>query len=235
MKINHRYAWGVAGAGATALLLGSVAFAQTSGTGNLSSAVPGNPAESSPAAQAAPPSPPGVEETRSQLEELPVRQEGSDTEYDRDLFPHWSPAEDNCDAREMVLKRDGNGVSVGEDCYPTSGSWTSPFDGVTTDEPSDVSVDHLVPLKEAWDSGADTWSTDRREEFANDLATPQLWAVSPESNSAKGASDPAEWMPPADGIDCEYARSWTAVKHAWELSVDPEEKDALTDLLASEC
>lgn len=235
MEINHRYTWGVAGAGTLALLLGSVAFVQTSGTENLSSGVVESPKESSPSAQAAPPSPPELEETRSQLDELTVQPEGSDTDYDRDLFPHWSSIEDNCDAREIVLKRDGTGVSVGEDCYPTSGSWTSPFDGVTADEPSDVSVDHLVPLKEAWDSGADTWSTERRQEFANDLTNPQLWAVSPESNSAKGASDPTEWMPPADEIDCTYIKSWTAVKHAWDLSVDPEEKEALTDLLTSEC
>ncbi len=135
----------------------------------------------------------------------------------------------------MVLQRDGEDVEVGDDCYPTSGTWTSPFDGETADDPSDVSVDHFVPLKEAWDSGASDWSTDRREDFANDLNAPQLWAVSPSSNSSKGSSDPAEWMPSETGIHCDYATSWINVKHEWDLTIDPDEQQALTELLDSTC
>ncbi|MBB4932480.1 hypothetical protein F4561_003300 [Lipingzhangella halophila] len=186
-------------------------------------------------AQAAPPPPPSLEEARAQLDGLTVQPEEDAPGYSRDLFPHWSTVEGNCNSRELVLQRDGEGVEVGEDCYPTSGTWTSPFDGAVTDDPSEASVDHFVPLKEAWDSGASDWSTDRREEFANDLDTPQLWAVSASSNSSKGDSDPAEWMPPETGIHCDYAKSWIAVKHAWDLPIDPDEEQALTELLDSTC
>ncbi|ROT42595.1 hypothetical protein SODALDRAFT_326750 [Sodiomyces alkalinus F11] len=51
---------------------------------------------------------------------------------------------------EYVLRRDGDSVETGNDCYPTSGTWTSPFDPATHSVPSDVSIDHLVPLKNAW-------------------------------------------------------------------------------------
>ncbi len=72
-----------------------------------------------------------------------------DGTYDRDLFPHWIES-GGCSTRESVLKRDGTSVTVGSDCYPTSGSWKSPYDGATWTAPSDVDIDHMVPLKNAW-------------------------------------------------------------------------------------
>ncbi|WP_046470261.1 HNH endonuclease family protein [Allosalinactinospora lopnorensis] len=185
--------------------------------------------------QAAPPPPPSLAEARSQLDSLTVASEEDVPGYSRDLFPHWSAVEGNCNAREMVLQRDGDNVEVGGNCYPTSGSWTSPFDGEVTDDPSQASVDHFVPLKEAWDSGAGDWSTSQREEFANDLDTPQLWAVSPSSNSSKGDKDPSEWMPTETGIHCDYTRSWINVKYEWDLTIDPAEEGELEELLDSTC
>ncbi|WP_106582975.1 HNH endonuclease family protein [Murinocardiopsis flavida] len=186
-------------------------------------------------ASAAPPPPPSLDEVRGLLAELEVEDEGSGSDYDRDLFPHWSTVEGNCNTREHVLKRDGDGVETGEDCYPTAGSWTSVFDDVTVSDPSEISVDHFVPLAEAWRSGADTWTTDEREKFANDIDTGQLWAVTPASNSAKGDKDPAKWMPEQESIHCDYALTWVHVKSTWKLSIDAEEKAAVEGLLDSAC
>ncbi|MUL42755.1 HNH endonuclease [Streptomonospora sp. PA3] len=186
-------------------------------------------------AQAAPPPPPSLNEARSQLAQLRIAPEGSSSGYDRDLFPHWSAVQGNCNAREAVLRRDGVGVEVGADCYPDAGRWTSPYDGFTTSDPSEVSVDHMVALAEAWRSGAATWSTARRESFANDLATPQLWAVSISSNSSKSDRDPAEWLPERSAVHCDYAKSWINVKFEWGLSADSAEAAALEDLLGSAC
>ncbi|WP_242676996.1 GmrSD restriction endonuclease domain-containing protein [Streptomonospora litoralis] len=186
-------------------------------------------------AQAAPPPPPSLSQAQYQLAQLRVEPENSSSDYDRDLFPHWSPVEGNCNAREMVLRRDGVGVSVGADCYPDSGSWSSPYDDFSTTDPSEASVDHMVALSEAWVSGADTWSTSRRESFANDLSAPQLWAVSASSNSSKGDRDPAEWLPERTAVHCDYTKSWIDVKYEWNLSADTAESAALEDLLASAC
>ncbi|MFC3999690.1 HNH endonuclease family protein [Nocardiopsis sediminis] len=185
-------------------------------------------------AQAAPPPPPSLDDARSQLAALTVEAEAGDG-YDRDLFPHWSTVEGNCSAREYVLRRDGDNVEVGSDCYPTSGSWYSVYDGVTSSVPSEISIDHFVPLAEAWRSGADSWSTSQREQFANDIDSPQLWAVTASSNSSKGDRDPAEWLPTRTEIHCDYAKSWINVKYVWELSIDSAEQAALEDLLNSAC
>jgi len=182
---------------------------------------------------ATPPPPPGAAQAKTELAALTIEPEGSSDGYDRDKFPHWISQGDNCDTREAVLKRDGDDVRVGSDCYPTSGSWTSPYDGETWSQPSDVDIDHMVPLAEAWRSGASSWSTDQREDFANDLDHAQLWAVTDNVNQSKSDHDPAEWKPPLRGFSCTYARAWVDVKYQWDLTADAAEKSALTDMLAT--
>lgn len=186
-----------------------------------------------PSATAEPPGIPSTETAQSQLAGLPVEAEGSMTDYDREKFPHWSPVEGNCNTRETVLERDGEGVDSGNDCYPTSGSWFSEYDGETFSEAGDLDVDHVVPLAEAWRSGADSWSETDREAFANDLEGPQLIAVSAASNRAKGDQDPSTWWPSEDGYRCTYAKMWVSTKYRWGLSLQSEEKTALEDELAT--
>ena len=167
-----------------------------------------------------------------QLEELRVEDEEDPPGYDRALFPHWdSGVEDNCTTRQVVLLRDGEDVETDDNCQPVSGSWYSPFDGETLTDAQDIDIDHMVALNEAWRSGAHEWSTERRQQFANDLDSTQLWAVSATSNRAKGDSDPADWLPPQESAHCDYVVSWIEVKHEWDLSVDQEEEAALHEVL----
>ncbi|MFI0373550.1 HNH endonuclease family protein [Actinomadura sp. 1N219] len=184
-------------------------------------------------ANAAPPPPPGAETAKRNLAALTVRAEGSDSGYDRDKFPHWSDQGSSCNTREVVLKRDGSNVKTGSNCSPTSGTWTSPYDGGTWKQASDVDIDHMVALAEAWRSGASSWTTSRRQAFANDLTSSQLWAVTDNVNQAKGDKDPAEWTPPRASFHCMYARSWIDVKHRYGLTVDSAEKTALGRLLGT--
>ncbi|ARQ70303.1 HNH endonuclease family protein [Streptomyces marincola] len=183
-----------------------------------------------PAAQAALPTPISAATARSYLAALPVAAEDR-TGYNRDLFPHWSNQGGNCNTREVVLRRDGTGVETDASCAAVRGSWYSVYDGATWRAASDVDIDHLVPLAEAWDSGADSWTTSRRQAFANDLTRPQLLAVTDNVNQAKGDQDPAQWLPPRSAYHCVYARAWVHVKHHWGLSVDSAEKSALTRVL----
>lgn len=182
-------------------------------------------------ASAYPPDPPDEATARTHLGALTVETPGNGDDYDRDLFPHWHTVEGTCDTRETVLERDGVGVDTGDDCYPTSGSWYSVYDRVTLTDPSEVHIDHIVALSEAWKSGADEWSTDLREGFANDLTHSQLIAVSGSSNMSKGDSDPAEWKPENENVWCIYAREWIDTKYVYDLSVDSAESSALAGML----
>jgi hypothetical protein len=150
--------------------------------------------------------------------------------YDRSLFKHWIDADgDSCNAREEVLIIESlEPVTLGAGCKVLTGRWLSNFDGVVITDSSKLDMDHMVPLKEAWDSGANTWSASRRQAFANDIdLTEALIAVSASSNRSKSARDPAEWLPTNTSYRCQYVEDWMAVKVKWELSVDAKEFEAL--------
>lgn len=168
--------------------------------------------------------------SRAQLDAIAVKRAGSMRGYSRERFPHWAAAGSNCDVRDVVLRRDGQDVRE-RGCNVVGGRWYSQFDGRTVAEPGQVDVDHMVPLANAWRSGAARWTKSRREQFANDLDHPQLIAVSRTSNRAKGDQDPAQWKPPNRDYWCRYAQDWIAVKHYYRLSVTPAEKTALTKML----
>lgn len=165
------------------------------------------------------------------LQQLPLAVEDT-TGYDRDLFRHWT-SQDGCTTREWVLIRQAVAGSR-SGCLVAGGRWFSRYDGVQTTDPSSFDIDHMVPLAEAWGSGADEWSDERRSAFANDLGfRPSLIAVSASSNRSKSDRDPAEWMPPAQGYWCKYLKRWVAVKFRWGLAVDRAERTAVRTGLAS--
>ncbi len=151
--------------------------------------------------------------------------------YERSKFKHWHDADRDCqNTRAEVLKAESQVATTG--CSITYGKWYSTYDGATFKLASDVDIDHVVALAEAWDSGARGWSTARREAYANDLADPRsLIAVSDNSNAAKGDKDPTDWLP-ARNV-CGYIRMWTLVKIRWDLKVDPAEKAFLRDAAAT--
>jgi hypothetical protein len=187
----------------------------------------------STSAEATPPGIPSASEASSELGQLTVAVDGSMTGYSRDEFPHWHTVEGSCDTREEVLKRDGTGVEVDSSCAATSGSWVSPYDGATWTNKSDVDIDHMVPLGDAWRTGASDWTIDQREAFANDLDAPQLWAVTDNVNQSKGDSPPDQWKPPSTADYCQYAEAYIAVKTKYDLTVNTAEKSALSDMLGT--
>ncbi|WP_165986582.1 HNH endonuclease family protein [Streptomyces sp. YIM 98790] len=187
----------------------------------------------SPPASAAPPRIPSLSTAQYELGRLTVAAEGSTAGYSRDLFPHWRSS-GGCTARQTVLKRDGSNVVVNSNCQPTSGTWYSQYDGVTLSAAGDVDIDHVIPLAEAWRSGASSWTTSKRGDFANDLYWPQLIAVSAGSNRSKGDQDPADWQP-RTAYRCTYAKMWIHVKYHWNLKVDSAEKSALQSMLNTYC
>ena len=156
--------------------------------------------------------------------------------YDRGLFRHWVDADgDGCDTRREVLITEAvTAPAVGAGCGLSDGMWVSRYDSVTeTGTGRGFDIDHLVPLKEAWDSGAHGWDAQTRERFANDLGYEQsLVAVSAGSNRSKGAQDPTGWLPPERSQRCWYAAAWINVKARWELSVDPAEADTLYNIIS---
>jgi hypothetical protein len=192
--------------------------------------------ELAPDASASADAVPGVPTTataRTELTVLTVAGWTHTTTYQRSLFPTWDIISGTCDTRETVLKRDGSRVVVNAACKATSGTWHSPYDGASWTQAADLDIDHVVPLKNAWESGAWAWTTAKRQAYANDLSDPQLIAVTDNVNQAKGDKSPDAWKPPLAGYACTYAKMWTRVKYVWKLTVTTAEKAALVDMLGA--
>jgi hypothetical protein len=167
------------------------------------------------------------------LAALPVRDEDR-TGYKRTKFRHWTDADhDGCSTRnEVLLEEAVTAPEQGARCRLTGGSWYSPYDDTYFTVARGLDIDHLVPLAEAWDSGASSWTAGEREAYANDLGdTRALIAVSAASNRSKADQDPAIWQPPATGYRCTYATDWITVKTRWGLTIDTTEQNALASIL----
>ncbi|MCK2212833.1 HNH endonuclease family protein [Actinomadura sp. ATCC 31491] len=207
--------------GAAAPYAASRSAASRPGSGTTSAA----PAELPPAISAA--------AATRRLTGLTVAGPRPMTGYSRARFPHWSRHGHDCDTREVVLARDGADVKQDARCRALSGAWHSAYDGEDFDDPARLDIDHMVPLAQAWRSGADRWTDARRKEFANDLDGPQLIAVSAASNRSKGDQSPDRWRPPLPGYWCTYSRAWIDVKARYELTVTEPEREALSEMLAT--
>ena len=144
--------------------------------------------------------------------------------YDRALFKLWVDADKNgCDTRaEVLIKEAVVKPKKGANCKLTGGKWVSSYDGVTYTDSSKLDIDHLVPLAEAWRSGAWAWTDKQREEYANYLENERaLNAVTASVNRSKGDKDIANWLPKKNV--CDYLAGWVTVKANFQLTVDAAE------------
>jgi len=153
--------------------------------------------------------------------------------YKRSLFKHWVDANGNGkNTRAEVLIAESlvsvQFSSTGKTV--STGKWLSLYDGETWTKASDVDVDHVVALAEAWRSGAWKWSAARRQAYANDLGVAwTLRAVTDNVNQAKSDSDPTNWLEISAPAVCVYLTEWVAVKIRWKLNVDAEERQSIRD------
>ena len=173
------------------------------------------------------------------MQDLKVASAGSMSGYSREEFAHWSDAtefgwegvEEACDAREAALTRDGKRVQVADYCEVESGRWRDPYTTTVYTDPLDIDIDHVVPLADAWRSGADAWSDAEREAYANDPDV--LLAVEDNANQSKGDKGPEAWKPPNRKIWCDYAEQWIEIKTSYDLTATPQERQALEEMLGT--
>ncbi len=161
---------------------------------------------------------------------LPVAAENN-VGYDRDrYFGRWLDANGDCqDTRAEVLVQESKiapNYTTARRCTVANGRWVTTFDNRTHTSATTVQIDHLIPVHEAWGSGARAWTQARRIAFYNDLGYgPSLNAQTGTVNASKQASGPEQWMPPLN--HCSYIAQWIAVKTRWGMTVDSTEKAAL--------
>jgi len=161
---------------------------------------------------------------------LEVAEEGPRQGYSRELFDHWVDINGSgCTARQDVLVAQAVGALQRDPtrwCVLVEGDWYSLFDGVHySGAPSEIDVDHVVALAEAWDSGASEWPAWKRQRFANDPLN--LLVATRRSNQDKADLDAGEWKPPRRDAWCITASMMALTKLRYALSVDRAEREGL--------
>jgi hypothetical protein len=179
------------------------------------------------------------------LAALAVKGRAPKTGYDRAMFGQaWSDdvsvegGHNGCDTRNDVLRRDLRSVGLkpgSSGCAVLTGALQDPYTGASIAfrrgqaTSSMVQIDHIVALGNAWETGAQQLSAERRRNLANDPLN--LWAVSGAANQQKGAGDAATWLPANTSIRCVYVARQVAVKLTYGLWVTGPERDAMKRVL----
>jgi hypothetical protein len=170
------------------------------------------------------------------LERLEVKGRAPKTGFDREQFGGDWATVDGCDTRDRILQRDLRRITTerGSTCDVQSGLLADPYTaGPVRFErggASEVDVDHVVALGDAWQTGAQQWSYEKRVRFANDPLN--LLAVDASANRQKADSDAASWLPPNKAFRCDYIARQIAVKRRYRAWVKPAERDAMERVLA---
>ncbi len=155
----------------------------------------------------------------------------SNSKYERHAYGGWIDADkDGQNTRQEVLIEENIGTLVlsPDGKKVISGMWYDPYTNQTFTDPSDLDIDHFVPLKEAHISGAHRWSNTKKREYGNHLDDANhLIAVSKSANRSKGSRDPSEYLPPHKEYICQYVSTWVSIKEKWELDMDEYEKIAI--------
>jgi len=162
--------------------------------------------------------------------------EESDLPYDREaLFGRWADEDGDCrNTRHEVLEDHSLTPPAFVGCRVANGLWRDLYTGrYFTDAVFFIDIDHVVPLAEAWDSGAETWTPERRRAFAN--WPHNLLPVYSVVNRDKRADDPADWLPPDETAHCAYVVIWMKVKAEWGLTADARERAAIERVIEEHC
>jgi hypothetical protein len=169
---------------------------------------------------------------------LPVKGRSSQSQYDRDLFgDSWlDPDGNGCDARNDALQAELTAIELADSCRVLSGVLADPYTGRSIrfvyGGVSEVDVDHVVALSDAWQKGASGWPEGIRIAFANDPLN--LQPTDAPTNRQKGDGDAATWLPPNKSYRCDYVARQAAVKQKYELAVTAAEQQAMLRVL-SDC
>ena len=156
-------------------------------------------------------------------------------DYDRGDWKHWVDEDGDCqNARHEVLVHESL-VDVKfkktNNCQVATGEWLDPFTGETITDATKLDVDHMVPLKNAHDSGGWAWDKDRKKAYANYMMyEDHLIAGTASANRKKGAKGPEDWKPSNEAYWCDYAKDWIEIKSQWKLTTTNAEWTALEEM-----
>jgi hypothetical protein len=178
---------------------------------------------------------------------IPTEGYSDSVAYDRYEWRHWDNVTSCWTVREEVLWRDSvkdasltmfdkSGKRVQDKnnaCSITGGNWIDPYTGKTFTNPSDLDIDHMIPLGYAARAGGQTWDSNKKMDYANDMNYEyHLIAVSASANRSKSDRGPSEWSP-REEFKCQYGVAWTIISNKWQLSLKGSDKSEIQNMLST--
>lgn len=168
------------------------------------------------------------------LELLEVKGRAPKTGYSREEFYSSWPIIDGCSLRQRIIKRDFGETAVLDGCNVVAGEYDEPYTGehlvlTKKEEISDLQIDHIVALSDAWQKGAQYMSEETRHEIATDPLN--LLTVDGSANTKKSDGDAATWLPANKKFRCQYVARQVSVKYKYGLWVTEAEKEAILKIL----
>jgi hypothetical protein len=172
----------------------------------------------------------GTEALIEVIDLLEVAEESPRRGYSRENFEHWLDIDGaGCTTRHRVLAAQATALQPRNhplDCRVVEGEWELLFNGGRhIGSASEIDVDHVVALAEAWDSGAAEWDATQRRTFANDPLN--LIVASRQVNQDKADLDAGEWTPSDSRARCLTATKITLTKWRYRLTIDEAERRGL--------
>jgi hypothetical protein len=169
------------------------------------------------------------------LETLEVKGKAPKTGYARDQFGDGWDTVNGCSVRNIILYRDLQNPVLDDECKVIAGTLIDSYSDetiqFTPEKSSDVQIDHVIALSDAWQKGAQLLTKDVRKQLANDPL--ELIAVSGKQNQAKSDGDAETWLPKKKSFRCPYVARQIAVKVKYSLWVTQAEKDAMNRVLVT--
>lgn len=177
------------------------------------------------------------------LDGLKTQELKQDAPYNRGDWRHWDNITSCWNVRQEVLYRQAEPGTVtlldkkknvtkkkADACSVSGGTWVDPFTGKKFTNPSDLDIDHVIPLSYANKAGGYKWDSEAKRDYANDLSTGHLLAVSASANRQKGDKGPSDWKP-QKSYQCNYAIHWVSISTSWKLTVPKADRAALVDMM----
>lgn len=168
---------------------------------------------------------------------LAIKGRAPKTDYSRAQFGDGWETVDGCDTRNIILYRDLEDTIIDSSCNVTQGVLEDTYTGKIikfirgSGTSTAIQIDHVVALSNAWQTGAQQLTKEKRVMLANDPL--ELLAVDGSANQQKSDGDAATWLPPNKPFRCQYIARQIAVKQKYDLWVTQAESDAMRSILTT--
>jgi len=166
-----------------------------------------------------------------------VAQNPSSNDYERSEWGGWIDHDNDClnTRHELLELRSKIEVRFTDDdnCNVLSGEWVDNYTGKIFVNASDVDIDHVIPLKYAFDHGGSEWSQEVRSRFVNDFGNLEI-IDDYENQVVKRDKGPGRYLP-TKAYQCEYANKWKQIASKYNINLEKEDFDKLTDIIENVC